>query len=184
MDMKIWQWERTVDSQKFLLSSDPNLLPHAFVQEAFATEAMFWAKPMSAEAIKAMLSNSLTLGLYVDSGADTQKPIGMARFVTDYTTLAYLTDVYLQPEYRNLGLGKWMIHCCRELALEMPALRFMVLLTGSEQAQKLYRKELGMQLLDGREAPLTCMGARKAALADVAATAAASPGSKPSEADA
>lgn len=179
MDQRIWQWERVVDSQKFLLSSDSTLLPHAFVQEAFATEAMFWAKPMSADAMRTMLSNSLTLGLYLVAESGTKKPIGMARFVTDYTTLAYLTDVYLQPEYRALGLGKWIIHSCRELALEMPALRFMVLLTGSEQAQNLYRRELGMQLLDGREEPLACMGARKATLAEAAA-----PGSKLAGSDA
>ena len=174
MDKKVWQWQRTVNSQTFLISSDRALLPHSFVQEAFATEAMFWTKPVSSdEALRAMLSNSLTIGVYLLSPDETKTPIGMARMVTDYTTLAYLTDVYLQPAYRALGLGKWIIQSCREMALEMPDLRFMVLLTGSEQAQKLYRRELGMRVLDGEDAPLTCMGARKAQLADAATAAGA-----------
>ncbi|CAO2658352.1 Nn.00g060750.m01.CDS01 [Neocucurbitaria sp. VM-36] len=174
MDKKVWQWQRTINSQTFLISSDRALLPHSFIQEAFATEAMFWAKPISTEdALRTMLSNSLTVGLYLLSPNEEKTPIGMARLITDYTTLAYLTDVYLQPSYRALGLGKWMIHCCREMVLEIPHLRFMVLLTGSEQAQKLYRRELGMQLLDGEEEPLTCMGTRKARLADAAAAAGA-----------
>jgi len=172
MDQKIWQWKRTIDSKSFLMSSDRALLPHTFVQEAFATDAMYWAKPVSSdEALRTMLSNSLTLGLYIlsDDGA-TKTPIGMARMVTDYTTLAYLTDVYLQPAYRALGIGRWIIHCCREMVMEMPDLRFMVLLTGSEQAQELYRKELGMKKLDGEEEPLACMGARKPNLTEAAAT--------------
>lgn len=170
MDKKTWTWERTADAKNFLISTAPDFLPLSFVQEAFATSAMFWAKPLSDEATRAMLDNSLTLGVYEVTDNGQKEPIGMARMVTDYTTLAYLTDVYLQDAYRNLGLGKWIIHCCREVVMEMNDLRFMVLLTGSEQAQQLYRRELGMSVLDGREMPLACMGARKEKLAEAAAT--------------
>lgn len=48
----------------------------------------------------------------------------------------------------------------------MESLRFMVLLTGSEQAQKLYRRELGMTILDGNEVNLTCMGRRREKIAE------------------
>ncbi|KAF2847490.1 hypothetical protein T440DRAFT_491928 [Plenodomus tracheiphilus IPT5] len=169
MDKKVWEWERTVGARNFVISSDHTVLPRSFVQEAFATEAMFWAKPVSPTALETMLSNSLTLGLYaVTDGGEAKTPIGMARLITDYTTFAYLTDVYLQAAYRSLGLGKWLFHCCREATLEMPDLRFMQLLTGSEQAQQLYRRELGMQKIDGNEEALVCMGARKARLAEAA----------------
>jgi GNAT superfamily N-acetyltransferase len=166
MDKKTWQWERTIESQTFLISTTPELLPLSFVQEAFATDAMFWARPLSDEATRAMLDNSLTLGVYKISDGDKEEPVGMARMVTDYTTLAYLTDVYLQDAYRSLGLGKWIIRCCREIVVEMNDLRFMVLLTGSEKAQNLYRRELGMSALDGRDLPLVCMGARREQLAE------------------
>jgi hypothetical protein len=99
--------------------------------------------------------------------------------VTDYTTLAYLTDVYLQGEYRAFGLGKWIIRCCREIVLEMNDLRFMVLLTGSEQAQRLYRRELGMDILDGCAISLTCMGARKEKLAEAARQTTGGPSTTP-----
>ena len=168
MDKKTWEWQRTVGSQTFHISSARDLLPHPFVQEAFAQDAMYWADRLSDEATRSMLDNSLTLGVYTSD----KTPIGMARMVTDYTTLAYLTDVYLQDAYRNLGLGKWIIACCREIALEMKDLRFMVLLTGSEQARKLYRREFGMSVLDGQEQKLTCMGARREKLAEAQANAA------------
>jgi ribosomal protein S18 acetylase RimI-like enzyme len=166
MDKKVWQWERTVASRTFFISTAPELLPLSWVQAAFATDAMYWTLPLSDEATRAMLKNSLTLSVFLSNG-DKKEPIGMARMVTDYTTLAYLTDVYLEDAYRGLGLGKWIIRCCREVVLEMKDLRFMVLLTGNEKAQKLYRKEFGMSNLDGRELPpLVCMGARTENLAE------------------
>jgi GNAT superfamily N-acetyltransferase len=176
MDKKTWQWERTIDSQTFLISTAPELLPISFVQETYATADVFWAKPLTDETTRTMLNNSLTLGIYRVSDSDKKEPVGMARMVTDYTTLAYLTDVYLQDEFRNLGLGKWIIHSCREIVLEINDLRFMVLLTGSEQAQQLYRRELGMSVLDGRETPLACMGARKEKLAEATRQTAGGPG--------
>jgi ribosomal protein S18 acetylase RimI-like enzyme len=167
MDQKIFQWQRTIGSATYLISSDRSLLPHGFVQTAFATEAMFWAKPLSSTAMSTMLDNSLTLGLYTVSN-EVKTPIGMARMITDYTTLAYLTDVYIVPEQQGHGIGKWLIACCREICIGMENLRFMVLLTGSEQAQALYRKELGMAKLDGVEEGLVWMGSRRAKLAEAA----------------
>ncbi len=170
MDKKIWQWKRTINRQEFLVSSDATLLPPSFVQEAFATDDMYWAKPLSEEETKTMLANSLTLGLYLISSDGTEKqPIGMARTITDFTTFFYLTDVYLQPSHRSIGLGKWLIRACREIVLEFPNLRFMMLVTSGKKAQQLYRKELGMSLVDGQEQPLTCMGARTPKLAEAAA---------------
>ena len=123
-----------------------------------------------------MLSNSLTLGIYLRSPNETgPQPIGMARMITDYTTFSYLTDVYIQSSYRALGLGKWLIRCCREIVLEMPNLRFMLLLTGTEKAQKLYREELGMQTLGGNDQSLVCMAARRTKLADASAAGTSGP---------
>lgn len=168
MNKKIWQWKRTVDAEEFLISTDKALLPHSFVQEAFADDAMFWAKPVAAENLKTMLDNSCTLGLYKVGSEGALTPVGMARLVTDFATLAYLTDVYLREDTRGLGLGKWLVHCCREVALDMPELRFMLLLTGSEQAQQLYRRECGMERF-GDEHALAAMGARRTKLAEAAA---------------
>lgn len=168
MDKQVWQWRRTVDAQEFLISTAKELLPHSFVQEAFADDSMFWAKPISAENLKTMLDNSCTLGLYRVEKDGSQTPVGMARIVTDFVTLAYLTDVYLNQDTRGLGLGKWIVHCCREIAVNVPELRFMLLLTGSEQAQQLYRRECGMERF-GDEHALIAMGARRTKLAEAAA---------------
>ncbi|KAH8711931.1 acetyltransferase [Phaeosphaeriaceae sp. PMI808] len=178
MDKKTWQWQHTIDSQRtFLISTAKELLSHAFVQESYATEAMYWAKPLSDESTRAMLDNSCTLGVYRVIN-DEKTPIGLARMITDYVTFAYLTDVYIHEDYQGLGLGKWMIRCCREITMEMQNLRFLVLLTNSEQARNLYRKELGMSLLDGQEQALACMGARHTKLAEAAADEATATGER------
>lgn len=168
MDKKVWEWKRTVGPHEFVISTAKELLPHAFVQEAYADKDVFWAKPIAAEDLTTMLNNSCTLGLYRVESDGTLTPMGMARLVTDYVTLAYLTDVYLKENTRGLGLGKWMIHCCREVAQDLPELRFMLLLTGSEQAQQLYRRECGMERF-GDEHALAAMGARRTKLAEAAA---------------
>ena len=167
--MDIREWQKEVKGQAFLIST-AKTLPHDFIQAAFSNPAMYWADPMSASHMAKLLDNSCTLGLYKvnDKTGNGRTPIGMARMVTDYITLAYLTDVYLLEEYRGLGLGQWLIHCCREIVLDVPELRFMVLLTGSEQAQRMYRRELGMKVM-GTEERLAAMGARKEGLRDAKA---------------
>ena len=37
------------------------------------------------------------------------KQIGLARLITDYVTIAYLTDVYVLEEYQGKGLGTWLL---------------------------------------------------------------------------
>lgn len=178
------EWHQTLNGQTFTISTAPTL-PHAFIQQAMSTEAMYWAKPISStKNLQKLLDNSCTLGLYInditttntniDDSNDVSKqeenrtPIGMARMVTDHVTLAYLTDVYVHDAYQGLGLGKWLVRCCRAIAMDMSDLRFMVLLTGSQQAEAFYRRELGMQVF-GRELQLSAMGARKPALEEAAA---------------
>ncbi|PVH95669.1 acetyltransferase [Periconia macrospinosa] len=171
--METRQWHKTLNGKTYTISTAPNLLPLSFIQEAFNKPAMYWANPLPTSTLQTMLDNSCTFGLYVsptitttttteaNDKDKTMLPIGMARLVTDYVTLAYLTDVYVLDEYQGLGLGKWMVRCCRELVADMPALRFMVLLTGSAQAQSLYKRELGMRPMVSEEVGLTAMGARK-----------------------
>ncbi|KAJ4298864.1 hypothetical protein N0V90_004107 [Kalmusia sp. IMI 367209] len=148
------EWQRSMDGQK-----------------AFENEATHWAKPMSPADMATMLDNSCTLAMYKTHG-DERTPIGMARMITDYVTFAYLTDVYLIESCRALGLGQWLIACCREVVLDMPMLRRVMLLTDSARAQQLYARELGMSVV-GVEETTVAMAARKAKLQEIAGGSAA-----------
>lgn len=54
------QWTR----DKFLVSTDPDLIPISSVNAAFASDDVYWAKPMPEEAMRATLRNSMCFGLY------------------------------------------------------------------------------------------------------------------------
>jgi GNAT superfamily N-acetyltransferase len=73
--------------------------------------------------------------------------------VTDHTTVAYLTDVYVLPEYQKKGLGSWMIRCINETMDTWTALRGLILITSNTEAPW-YKSLLGADALDsihGRE---------------------------------
>lgn len=156
-----WQRSTSTPGQIFVIST-ARTLPHNFVQKAFDDPAMYWAKPIAPEQMKTMLDDSCTLGMYEVRGAE-REPIGMARMITDHVTFAYLTDVYLIEAFRGRGLGQWLIECCREVVLAIPSLRRVILLTDSEQAKQLYRRELGM-CVAGIEETTVAMTARQAKL--------------------
>jgi len=155
-----------------MVSTNSELLSHDFIQASFASPIMYWANPLSPEGLESMLDNSLLLGLYLQSAEldtvgppptsgcsenpapQTQKPsrstqIGMARLLTDYSTLAYLTDVYVVSEHQGKGLGKWMTQCVKELTNGMPELRgTMLMASKAPHAVKFYEQLLGVEVHD------------------------------------
>jgi ribosomal protein S18 acetylase RimI-like enzyme len=70
---------------------------------AFLTRC-FWARGISRELVAKSIEHSLCFGVF-----DKEAQVAFARVVTDYSTYAYLCDVYVLEEYRGQGLGKWMI---------------------------------------------------------------------------
>lgn len=70
--------------------------------------------------------------------------IGLARLITDEVTFAYITDVYILPEYQGKGLGTWLLECVNETVGSWPYLRRVLLMTGNEKGKVLYKKLLGM----------------------------------------
>jgi GNAT superfamily N-acetyltransferase len=73
----------------------------------------YWAAGIPRAVVERALAHSLNFGLY-DNGAQ----IGFARVVTDGATFAYLADVFIVPDRRGEGLGRWLI----ETVLTHPAL--------------------------------------------------------------
>ncbi len=60
----------------------------------------YWAVGVPAQAVRRAVENSLAFGLFRDD-----EQIGFARVVTDYSTSAYLADVFVLEPYRGRGLG-------------------------------------------------------------------------------
>ena len=91
----------------------------------------YWSPGIPAETVIRAAANSWTFCLLAPDGQFA----GMARFITDRATFAYLADVIIDPAYRGHGLGKWMVACLHDLP-EIRACRRLMLMTAD--AQPLY----------------------------------------------
>jgi len=159
-------FERT--RSNYLISSSPSLLSLPAIHAAFASKDLYWCTPLSDSALRTTLENSYCLGLYIQTAppdhpipasATPPKPeqIGLARIITDYTTFAYLTDVYVRKDFRRKGLGDWLIKCVDEVLDGMGELRRAFLVTGEGEMERYYEGRLGMERVEQGERGLVVM---------------------------
>jgi GNAT superfamily N-acetyltransferase len=87
----------------YTVSDDPARLDvkamHAYLRRAY------WSEEIPLETVERAVSGSLCIGAYDSSGAQ----VGLARFISDYATFAYVCDVYVLEEHRGHGLSKAMM---------------------------------------------------------------------------
>ena len=83
------------------------------VIHGFLTNA-YWAQGIPLAVVERSLEHSLSFGVY-----HGERQVGLARVITDYTTFAYVADVFILEEYRGRGLSKWLM----ETVVEHPALQ-------------------------------------------------------------
>jgi GNAT superfamily N-acetyltransferase len=94
------EWQRDA----FTITCDPARIDRAAVH-AFLTRS-YWAEGISREVVDRSIEGSLCFALLADA-----RQVGFARVISDQATIAYLGDVYVLPEWRGQGLGKWLIGC-------------------------------------------------------------------------
>ena len=89
--------ERTFDD--YLISTDPARLDigviHGFLRESY------WAEAIPREVVERAIENSLCFGAYY-----RHEQIGFARVVSDYSTFAYIADVFVLAPWRGRGISK------------------------------------------------------------------------------
>ena len=106
---------------EFTLSTDRERLDLDVIHH-FLTEC-YWAKGISREVVVRSIENSLCFGVYADG-----KQVGFARVVSDFSTYAYLGDVFVLEAFRGQGIGKWMMECIMKHP-QLQGLRRWTLLT-------------------------------------------------------
>jgi len=82
----IRSWRTTRESKEYLISTSSPLLSHDFIQTAFATKEMYWAKPLPAADLALVLSSSLNLGLYVVKHPSTSSHLPPPRTISEPST--------------------------------------------------------------------------------------------------
>ena len=91
---------------RFLVSTDPDKLDVDAIHHFLANEA-YWSPGVAREVVTRAMEHSLCFGVYDHDG----RQAGFARVITDFTTFAYLADVFILRPYRGQGLGKWLVEC-------------------------------------------------------------------------
>ncbi|KAL2364709.1 hypothetical protein RJZ56_002373 [Blastomyces dermatitidis] len=134
---------------------------------------MYWVKPLPAPVLKDMIDRSLCFGVYRcnnSNGADDNNnqngtvdatgltQIGFARLITDNITFAYLTDVYILPEYQGTGLGSWLLECVNAwVDGRGEYFRRLMMVTVGERAERYYQRVMGAET-QGRTGDVLIMG--------------------------
>lgn len=95
----------------------------------------YWATGRSRERVERSIAHSLPFGLY-QRQAQQFAQVGFARVITDYSTFAYLADVFVLEAHRGRGLGVWLV----ETVLALPELAGARWMLGTHDAHELYRK--------------------------------------------
>ena len=67
-------------------------------------KASYWAEGIPKEMVEKSIKHSFCFGVYKN-----KKQIGFARVITDYTTFAYLADVFIDPQEQKKGYGEKLI---------------------------------------------------------------------------
>lgn len=124
--MSACEWTR----DRFIVSCDPEKQDRKVIAEFLASS--YWAKGISPELVEKSLEGALCFSL-----RDADRQVGFARVISDRATIAYLGDVFVLPEYRGIGLGKWLMQCVMSHP-ELQGLRRWILAT--RDAHGLYEK--------------------------------------------
>ena len=87
----------------YLVSTDPARLDLDAVH-TFLTNDSYWANGISRGRFDAAVEHSLPFGVYRDD-----EQVGFARVITDFSTFAYLADVFVHEAHRGNGASKALL---------------------------------------------------------------------------
>ncbi|MBO0763184.1 MAG: GNAT family N-acetyltransferase [Hyphomicrobiaceae bacterium] len=90
---------------------------------AWLARKSYWAGQMPRSVFDRATNGSLCFGAIKDG-----KTVGFARVISDRATFAYLSDVFVDPEHRGLGIGKAILSSIMRHP-ELQDLRLWVLVT-------------------------------------------------------
>ena len=119
-------------AQEISVSTDPSLLDRELIYGFIV--GSYWAKGIPRDTLDKAIKNSLCFGAYKNKG-NTQ--VGFARVVTDYSTFAYLCDVFVVESERGQGVSRLLLSAIMAHE-DLQGLRRFCL--GTLDGQELYKK--------------------------------------------
>jgi len=132
----------------FTITTDKSKMDIVAIHD-FLSKYSGWSDNIPFERVKTSIDNSLNFGLFHNG-----KQIGFARIISDYSTIAYLGDIYVLDIYRGQGLSKKLMDAVIKHP-NLQGLRRWILLTSTADwlyekygFSKLPKPELYMELFD------------------------------------
>jgi N-acetylglutamate synthase-like GNAT family acetyltransferase len=116
---------------EFFITTDKTKMDVVAIHD-FLSKYSGWSDNIPFEKVKISIENSLNFGLFHNG---TQ--IGFARVISDFSTIAYLGDIYVLDNYRGQGLSKELMESVMTHP-NLQGLRRWILLTST--ADWLYEK--------------------------------------------
>jgi GNAT superfamily N-acetyltransferase len=130
MSKFIFPLSRAAVNARYEIDTDKARLDRAVIHRFLALSP--WARGIPRALLDRAIDGSMTFGLYRDGCQ-----VGFSRVVTDFATFAYIADVFVLPEERGKGLGRWLV----EAMLAHPELQGLRRwLLGTRSAHGLYRR--------------------------------------------
>ena len=93
--------------KNYQVSSDKARLDISLIYD-YLSNSSYWAKGCSRSTVEKSIENSLCFGVYDGNGVQ----VGFSRVVTDFSTFAWIMDLFILPDYRGLGLSKMLPGGC------------------------------------------------------------------------
>ena len=90
----------------FYMTDDKRMILNRCHEVHELLKKAYWAKDRSELTTQKAISNSLNYAIFE---TNSERLVGFARVVTDYSTVYYLSDVYIDEKFRGRGLGKKMV---------------------------------------------------------------------------
>lgn len=116
---------------EYLISTDKEKMDIVSIHD-FLSNHSGWSNGIPLNRVKLSVENSLNFGLFYN-----KQQIGYARVISDFSTIAYLGDVYVLENHRGKGLSKLLMKEIMEHP-NLQRLRRWILLTST--AEWLYDK--------------------------------------------
>ncbi|MDQ0882438.1 GNAT family N-acetyltransferase [Peribacillus sp. V2I11] len=137
-----------MNSKGFSISTNKKYLDVDLIHD-FLNQEAYWSKGIPKETvIKSIDNTTLCFGVYKgEIGNEVSEQVGFARVITDLATHAYLCDVFILPDYRKLGLSKWLMDVITNHSELEGVRRFML---ATNDAHSLYKK-YGFNQIDNPE---------------------------------